>query len=52
MRGDGENLLSLKCLNHISIVCRSMEKSLDFYQNVLGFIPVKRPGSFDFQGAW
>ncbi|KAL5722947.1 Glyoxylase I 4 [Ranunculus cassubicifolius] len=31
---------------------RSVEKSLDFYTNVLGFIPIKRPGSFDFDGAW
>ncbi|KAG9459667.1 hypothetical protein H6P81_004175 [Aristolochia fimbriata] len=44
--------LSLTSLNHISIVCRSVEKSLDFYQNVLGFIPIRRPGSFDFDGAW
>ncbi|XWS17162.1 hypothetical protein CRYUN_Cryun33cG0044600 [Craigia yunnanensis] len=47
-----ENPLQLKCLNHVSIVCRSIEKSLDFYQNVLGFFPIKRPGSFDFSGAW
>ncbi|MBA0564426.1 hypothetical protein Golob_009369 [Gossypium lobatum] len=47
-----ENPLQLKCLNHISIVCRSVEKSVDFYQNILGFFPVKRPGSFNFSGAW
>ncbi|EOY31008.1 hypothetical protein QUC31_019980 [Theobroma cacao] len=47
-----ENPLQLKCLNHVSLVCRSIEKSLDFYQNVLGFFPIKRPGSFDFSGAW
>lgn len=47
-----ENPLRLKSLNHISIVCRSVEKSIDFYQNVLGFFPVRRPGSFDFEGAW
>ncbi|XWS26972.1 hypothetical protein CRYUN_Cryun26dG0076100 [Craigia yunnanensis] len=47
-----ENPLQLKCLNHVSHVCRSIEKSLDFYQNVLGFFPIKRPGSFDFSGAW
>ncbi|XP_068648627.1 glyoxylase I 4-like [Aristolochia californica] len=44
--------LNLTSLNHISLVCRSVEKSLDFYQNVLGFIPIRRPGSFDFDGAW
>lgn len=25
---------------------------MDFYLNVLGFIPIRRPGSFDFNGAW
>ncbi|XP_059638005.1 glyoxylase I 4-like [Cornus florida] len=46
------NPLHLKSVNHISICCRSVEKSLDFYVNVLGFDPIKRPGSFDFDGAW
>ncbi|XP_010049979.2 uncharacterized protein LOC104438513 [Eucalyptus grandis] len=47
-----ENPLQLKSLNHISLVCRSLEKSISFYQNVLGFVPIRRPGSFDFEGAW
>ncbi|XP_059433345.1 glyoxylase I 4-like [Corylus avellana] len=46
------NPLCLKSLNHISLVCRSLEKSLDFYRNVLGFSSIRRPGSFDFDGAW
>ncbi|GAV66005.1 Glyoxalase_2 domain-containing protein [Cephalotus follicularis] len=46
------NPLYLKSLNHISLVCKSVEESMDFYQNVLGFVPVRRPGSFDFDGAW
>uniref|UniRef100_A0ACD6AS46 Uncharacterized protein n=1 Tax=Avena sativa TaxID=4498 RepID=A0ACD6AS46_AVESA len=45
-------VLPLASLNHISIVCRSVEESLDFYMNVLGFVPVRRPGSFNFDGAW
>ncbi|KAK2966291.1 hypothetical protein RJ640_018102 [Escallonia rubra] len=52
MKGTIENPLHLKSLNHISIVCSSVEESLDFYQNVLGFFPIRRPGSFDFDGAW
>ncbi|CAK9147136.1 unnamed protein product [Ilex paraguariensis] len=52
MKENTGNPLQLKSLNHISIVCRSVEKSLDFYQNVLGFFPIRRPGSFDFDGAW
>ncbi|KAK7328376.1 hypothetical protein VNO77_22481 [Canavalia gladiata] len=46
------NPLQLKSLNHISLVCRSVEKSIEFYENVLGFFPIKRPSSFDFNGAW
>ncbi|KAL2642197.1 hypothetical protein R1flu_009784 [Riccia fluitans] len=26
--------------------------SKNFYENVLGFVQIKRPGSFDFDGAW
>eukprot|EP00252_Welwitschia_mirabilis_P010513 TRINITY_DN2381_c0_g1_i2.p1 TRINITY_DN2381_c0_g1~~TRINITY_DN2381_c0_g1_i2.p1 ORF type:complete len:200 (+),score=29.65 TRINITY_DN2381_c0_g1_i2:359-958(+) len=44
--------LPLTALNHISLVCRSIDESMDFYEDVLGFVPVKRPGSFDFDGAW
>lgn len=50
--GRGSGGLPLASLNHISIVCRSVEESLNFYMNVLGFIPVRRPGSFNFDGAW
>ncbi|KAL2929470.1 Lactoylglutathione lyase [Bienertia sinuspersici] len=32
--------------------CHSIEKSLDFYQNVLGFSPIRRPHSLNFPGAW
>ncbi|KEH28697.1 putative glyoxalase/Bleomycin resistance protein/Dihydroxybiphenyl dioxygenase [Medicago truncatula] len=46
------NPLHLKSVNHISLICRSVEESIDFYQNVLGFFPIRRPGSFDFDGAW
>ncbi|KAF5933182.1 hypothetical protein HYC85_029353 [Camellia sinensis] len=47
-----ENPLRLTSLNHISLVCRSLQKSIDFYTNVLGFVPVRRPNSFNFDGAW
>ncbi|KAG9139163.1 hypothetical protein Leryth_023652 [Lithospermum erythrorhizon] len=52
MKGNSGNPLHLTSLNHISIVCRSLEESIDFYTNVLGFFPVRRPGSFNFDGAW
>uniref|UniRef100_A0ACD5W4S1 Uncharacterized protein n=1 Tax=Avena sativa TaxID=4498 RepID=A0ACD5W4S1_AVESA len=44
--------LRLASLNHVSVVCRSLESSLAFYCDVLGFFPIRRPGSFDFDGAW
>ncbi|KMT00688.1 hypothetical protein BVRB_9g219760 [Beta vulgaris subsp. vulgaris] len=46
------NPLHLKSINHISLLCRSVEESINFYQDVLGFFPIRRPGSFDFDGAW
>jgi len=52
MKEVNENPLQLTSLNHISLVCRSVKESMDFYQNVLGFAPVRRPRSFDFAGAW
>ncbi|KAK3016686.1 hypothetical protein RJ639_007091 [Escallonia herrerae] len=52
MKDNTGNPLHLTSLNHISLVCKSVEESIDFYVNVLGFVPVRRPGSFDFNGAW
>ncbi|CAK8535690.1 unnamed protein product [Lathyrus sativus] len=46
------NPLRLKSVNHISLICKSVDESINFYQNILGFIPIRRPGSFDFNGAW
>ncbi|KAJ6963330.1 hypothetical protein NC652_001830 [Populus alba x Populus x berolinensis] len=46
------NSLHLKSLNHISLLCRSVEESINFYRDVLGFVPIRRPGSFNFDGAW
>ncbi|KAG2453847.1 hypothetical protein HYH02_002054 [Chlamydomonas schloesseri] len=44
--------LPLKALNHVSRCCRDVARSYAFYTDVLGFIPVKRPASFEFEGAW
>ncbi|KAL6010142.1 hypothetical protein ACLOJK_000573 [Asimina triloba] len=38
--------------NHVSRLCRDAEASFHFYANVLGFVPVKRPQAFNFDGAW
>lgn len=44
--------LHMLSLNHVSLVCKSVTVSTNFYENVLGFQLVKRPSSFDFVGAW
>ncbi|KAH7856885.1 hypothetical protein Vadar_006566 [Vaccinium darrowii] len=52
MKDSWGNPLQLTSLNQISLVCRSVQESIDFYSNILGFAPVRRPGSFDFDRAW
>ncbi|KAK3028257.1 hypothetical protein RJ639_037591 [Escallonia herrerae] len=44
--------LPLLSLNHVSYICKSVARSAKFYGDVLGFVLVKRPSSFDFEGAW
>ncbi|CAL5377936.1 unnamed protein product [Camellia sinensis] len=44
--------LPLLSLNHVSFVCKSVVRSVQFYEEVLGFLLIKRPSSFDFEGAW
>nr|GMD10112.1 metallothiol transferase FosB-like [Ipomoea batatas] len=51
-RDDEEKRLPLLALNHVSFVCKSVSNSVDFYERVLGFVMIKRPSSFDFEGAW
>ncbi|KAK4742153.1 hypothetical protein SAY87_000154 [Trapa incisa] len=42
----------LLALNHVSFVCKSIARSVRFYEDVLGFVLIKRPSSFNFEGAW
>ncbi|KAH9606033.1 hypothetical protein KSS87_021050 [Heliosperma pusillum] len=44
--------LPLLSLNHVSYVCKSLADSVRFYVDVLGFGLIKRPSSFQFEGAW
>ncbi|CAL1361197.1 unnamed protein product [Linum trigynum] len=44
--------LPLLSLNHVSLLCRSVLDSARFYEEVLGFVLIKRPSSFNFTGAW
>ncbi|KAG7559485.1 Vicinal oxygen chelate (VOC) domain [Arabidopsis thaliana x Arabidopsis arenosa] len=46
------NPLNIVSLNHVSLNCHSVEESKSFYEKVLGFIPVHRPGSLTSEGAW
>ncbi|KAL4556138.1 hypothetical protein LXL04_038781 [Taraxacum kok-saghyz] len=44
--------LPLLSLNHVSFICKSVSRSVKFYEEVLGFLLIRRPSSFDFEGAW
>nr|XP_043621833.1 metallothiol transferase FosB-like [Erigeron canadensis] len=44
--------LPLLSLNHVSFKCKSVSRSVKFYEDVLGFVLIRRPSSFDFEGAW
>ncbi|XP_076952775.1 glyoxylase I 4-like [Bidens hawaiensis] len=44
--------LPLLSLNHVSFICKSVTRSVKFYEDVLGFVLIRRPSSFDFEGAW
>ncbi|XP_078445216.1 lactoylglutathione lyase / glyoxalase I family protein [Wolffia australiana] len=50
---DNEGPVPLLGLNHVSRLCKSVEKSIDFYTKILGFVLVERPPAFEsFSGAW
>ncbi|KAJ0734351.1 putative glyoxalase/Bleomycin resistance protein/Dihydroxybiphenyl dioxygenase [Helianthus annuus] len=49
---DSSDQFPLLALNHVSFICKSVSQSVKFYEDVLGFVLVRRPSSFDFQGAW
>ncbi len=43
--------LPLRGLNHVSLVASDVQRSVEFYTEVLGFVEIIRP-QFDFKGAW
>nr|XP_043620503.1 uncharacterized protein LOC122592360 [Erigeron canadensis] len=49
---DSSSSMPLLSLNHVSFRCRSVQTSVKFYTDVLGFVLIRRPSSFDFEGAW
>ncbi len=38
-------------LHHVSVITTNLERSLGFYRDVLGLIPIDRP-PFDIAGVW
>lgn len=44
--------LPLRGIQHVSRVCHDVSASVRFYADILGFTLIKRPSSFDFDGAW
>ncbi|KAI3859700.1 hypothetical protein MKX03_031214 [Papaver bracteatum] len=45
-------IIPLVALYHISRLCKDVDKSVDLYVNIIGFVKIKRPPSLDFDGAW
>ncbi|HLI70118.1 MAG TPA: VOC family protein [Ktedonobacteraceae bacterium] len=45
-------MITIRSLNHTSLLVRDVERSRRFYGQVLGMEEVPRPGNFDFPGAW
>jgi glyoxylase I family protein len=44
-------MLGIETIHHVSVPVRSLDRSRDFYENVLGVEAVPRP-AFKFGGAW
>jgi catechol 2,3-dioxygenase-like lactoylglutathione lyase family enzyme len=51
MPASAQPLLSVKTIDHITLVVRELEAASRFYRDVLGMQPVERP-AFSFPGAW
>ncbi|MEZ6119209.1 MAG: VOC family protein [Pirellulaceae bacterium] len=44
-------LLSVKVIDHITLVVQDLDRSERFYRDILGMVPTERP-SFGFPGLW
>lgn len=44
-------LLSVKVIDHITLVVQDLDRSERFYRDILGMVPTERPG-FGFPGLW
>lgn len=43
--------MTVTALHHVSLVVRDLDRSLAFYRDALGLVPIARP-PFDFAGSW
>ncbi len=43
--------LRVKCIDHVTLIVKDLERSRQFYVDVLGMQDVERPG-FSFRGKW
>jgi glyoxylase I family protein len=41
----------VEAIHHVAVVTRDLPRSLAFYRDVVGLVPVERP-DFDLAGAW
>jgi glyoxylase I family protein len=47
----GSGMLNLESLHHVSLPASDLERSMKFYEDVLGLKPMDRP-PFEFKGKW
>lgn len=43
--------IQVKCIDHVTLIVKDLDRSRDFYVGVLGMDEVARPG-FSFAGSW
>jgi catechol 2,3-dioxygenase-like lactoylglutathione lyase family enzyme len=46
-----EQALQVRTLDHVTLVVKDLQRSRDFYVDVLGMEPMERP-RFSFEGSW
>lgn len=44
--------MDIRSLNHVSLLVRDVERSRQFYGQILGMEEIPRPATFSFPGAW
>lgn len=44
--------MDIRKADHVALLIKNVERSCQFYTQVLGMQEISRPKSFDFPGAW